>query len=351
MDFIKKLKSKSMRKSIGWAIWPLLFSLIFFSVANVGLLFQKPQYLFDVPESELEGAYVTVDVPFIYGSYAYEEEYENDRPTGKITSTEYVIDANNVSYCGLYLSGSLIEKGDALMEESYAYMDGETDTITGYFTVTGIMKHMPADSLNFYHEYVEYDAMSAQEQALFLPLYLDTEGGCDVVLAVGGVICLALAIFLVAYAGSGKYQKQLVQKANELSPGNPEYVYDRIAQLCQDVPAVKGLRIGSGLVYLEQGARQFLYGAQDVCWAYKQTTRHRLYGIIPMGKSYALVLRTASGAMHSIPNREAKVTEQLENIMMALPYCVVGYSKELETLYHKDRPQFIQIAMSQRTPR
>ena len=42
----------------------------------------EARYLYDVPREELEGTYVTIDLDFIYGCYAYSEAYEDGKPTG-----------------------------------------------------------------------------------------------------------------------------------------------------------------------------------------------------------------------------------------------------------------------------
>ncbi len=346
MDFMKKLKRKSVLKCMLTALLPLVFAVVM--VLGADVQWHKPRELWEVPEDELEGAYVTVELPFLYGAYAYEEKYENNRPTGETTSMEYVIDANDVSYCGLYVSGSDMEKAEALMEECYAYADGTGDIPEKSFTVTGIMKPMSSDSLRFYKEFLEYDDMSAEEQALFLPLYLDTEAGNNWVLLVFGAIFLGVAVWIVAYAAMGKYQKQLREKVNALSGGSPEYILEQVKQLRETTPVYKGLWIGTNLVYLEQGMRQYLYEKKDVCWAYPQITRQKMYGFITIGKYHSLVLRTADGGSFSLQMSEEKTKNTMQALWSLLPACIFGYSKELETLYNQNREQFVQIAAAQR---
>lgn len=349
MDFLKKRKRKSVLQCCLLALIPLVFAVLLMAGAEVQWLLQRPQYLYDVPEEELEGAYVTVEVPFLYGAYAYEEEYENGRPTGKTVSMEYLIDANDISYCGMYVSGSNLKKAEALMEESEAYMDGVGDIPEKSFTVTGVMKPMSGESLRFYKDALDYNTMSGEEQALFLPLYLDTEVGVNWGLLAFGVVLLGVALWIVVYAAMGKYQKQLMEKANALSGGSPEYILEQVKQLRETAPVCKGLWVGANLVYLEQGMRQFLYEKKEICWAYSQTTRQKMYGFITVGKYHSLVLRTMDGKNFAFQMPEEKTKEGVQTLGKLLPECVLGYSEELEKLYNQNRGQFAQIAAAQRS--
>lgn len=351
MDFLKKRKRKSVLQCCLLALIPLMLALMMMAGAGVQWLLQSPRYLYEVPEEELEGAYVTVEVPFLYGAYAYEEEYENNRPTGRTVSMEYMIDANEVSYCGMYVSGADLKKAEALMEESDAYMDGSGGVPEKSFTVTGVMKPMSGESLRFYKDALDYNTMSQEEQALFLPLYLDTEAGVNWGLLAFGVILLGVALWIVVYAAMGKYQKQLAEEANALSGGNPEYILEQVKALRETAPVCKGLWIGANLVYLEQGMRQYLYEKREICWAYSQTTQQKMYGFIPVGKYHSLVLRTMDGKNFAFRMSEEKTREGVQTLGKLLPACVLGYSKELETVYNQNREQFAQIAAAQRGAR
>ena len=355
MELMKTLKNKSIRKMLLPVCLLLALGIFFFAISNVWLLVQTPKDLWEVPRDELEGKYVTVELPGIYLSYAYTEEYKNDRPTGRITSREYLIDANSEDYCGLLLdSEDLMNKGEALLEECDAYWNYETDEITKTFTVTGVMKKMPEDSLDFYHEAVDYDRLSSGEQEVFLPLYLVARDGGDtassVVFALIAAGLFAAAVILMVKAASGKNQKQIMDKAKELSPASPDYVLSQVDQLYNNAPAVSGLRMNGSLILLEQGAKQFLYGAKDLCWAYQNVVQHKTNGI-NTGKSYQLILRMTDGTMKQVTMKEAQVQEQLQKIFALYPACVVGYSKELEAAYKNDRASFAGLAASQRAPR
>ena len=352
MEFLKKLRTRSLKKSLPLVIVLLVGAIVLLSLSEFWLLFQKPANLFDVPRGQLYGKYVTVEIPFIYGSYAYTEEYKNDRATGNITSQEYIIDANKNDFCGLRLPKGLVAKGDALLQECGDYLNYETDEITATFTVRGIMKAMPSDSLDYYYETIGFRDMSADQQDLFLPLYLDAWDGIPantVICSIFGLALLAGALALLCRALLGGSQKQLLQKAQELAPGNPEYVLAHAEQLYELAPSVGGLRMNASLLLIEQGWKQYLYSTRDLVWAYQNTVRQRVYGI-SAGASHNLVLKMADGSARSLPMKESQVREQLQKIGALAPDCVLGYSQELETMYQKNREAMRSVAAAQRAP-
>ena len=85
MQQIKKLKRKSIASLFLLII--LFWGIGAGGIAASNLIASEPDaaYLYDVPRDQLEGSYVTVNIDWIYGCYAYTETYENNRPTGKIT--------------------------------------------------------------------------------------------------------------------------------------------------------------------------------------------------------------------------------------------------------------------------
>lgn len=350
MEFLKKLRSRSLKKAMPLLIFLLVAAVLLLSLSEFWILFQKPVNLHDVPRRELSGKYVTVEIPFIYGSYAYTEEYKNDRPTGNITSQEYIIDANDNDFCGLRLPQGLVAKGNALMQECEDYLNYETDKITKTFTVRGIMKAMPSDSLDFYYETVDFRNMTADQQDQFLPLYLDAWDGLPgrtVVCLILGLALLIWGLVLMICILCGSCQKQLIEKAEALSSDSPEYILSHAEQLFTLAPSQGGLRMNAGLILIEQGWRQYLYSTGELVWAYPSMTQHRVYGI-PTGKSYGLVLKMADGTGRTLALSQAQVQEQMQKIQALVPGCALGYSQELATMYAQDREHLAQVAAAQR---
>ena len=353
MELLKTLKAKSIRRTILPVCVLLIAAVLCAVVSKPQLLFSKPVNLYDVPREALEGKYVTVRVERIYDSYAYTEQFKDNVSTG-ISSQEYIIDANEMDYCGLLLKKDMLEQADALLDSTYDYLMGEAETIEGGFTVTGVMRKMPEDSLDFYHEVVDYDSMPEENQEYFLPLYLVPRTQGDVITSwvfLGlGLVFLAIAVVQLCKAGGGKNQKQILRKAEELSPGNPDYILTHADELYKTAPSVGGLRMNASLILVEQGARQFLYGTKDLVWAYQNTVQHRTNGI-PTGKSYHLMLNMADGTTRDLQMKETQVKEQLQKIFALVPACALGYDKDLQAMFRNNRGALAEVARAQHAPK
>ncbi len=351
MHYVKKLKTKSIVSAIALSALCLLLSAVFIIPSQVQVFLQTPRNLYDVPREELEGAYVTVDLSYIYDSYAYTTEYENDSDlVGTIAAMEYIIDANYDDFCGMLVeTDELISKANALLNQSIQYNYYEIDEITANFTVTGIMTEMPSDSRRFYHEYVGYDDMSAEEQAIFLPLYLDVWDNSDtaqaIIFAIMGLGCLVMAIVVLVQAFTGHHQKQILKKASQLSPNAPEQVLEQLDALLEANPKEKVL-FNSRIIFASNGNNSRLYALSELVWAYQSTTTQRVY-FIPVGKTHALVLATADGKQVQIPMKEPKVKEYLQALHQAHPRCLIGYSDELARIFRKNPASISQIMDAQ----
>lgn len=348
MQNLAKLKRQSLLSILFLVIILVGFGVFFITASN--LFYQEPEArnLYDVPREELEGAYVTVDLEWIYDWYAYTETYEDGKPTGIITQKEYLIDANETDYMCMILDKDLMAQADALVEECIAYYNWETDEITTGFTVTGEVKRLSGESLDLMHEYVEYDQLSAEEQAAFLPLYLEpADADVDYVMLVMGFVFVVIGLAFLAATLGGSYQKQVKQKLHDLFGENTERADEFLGQLLE-TPSLNKLHISNGYILLHQGMNQMLLDVNDVLWAYKQTTRQKLYGIIPIGKSYSLVVKKADGKELSVVMKEEEVTQQLKKIANLFPTCAIGYTDQMAAMYKKDPNIMRQVAAAQR---
>ncbi len=351
MRLLKKLKSNSIVSAILISIFLLLFTAVFINGSQFWLFLQEPQNLHDVPRDQLEGAYVTVELPCIYGSYAYTEEYENDfDKTGTIIAMEYLIDANYYDYCGLLVeTDEMIEQANALEKQTYQYNYYEIDEITATFTVTGVMKKMPNDSLGFYHEAVGYDDMTAEEQDIYLPYYLDVrdsgESVGSVVMLVAALAFAIWAIVLMIRAFTGAAQKPIREKAQQLSPNAPEVILEQLDQLLAAQPKAKVL-FNDRLIFANNGNASRLYAMNELVWAYHSITKQRVY-FIPVGKTHSLTLCMIDGKSVQIPMKEAQVKEYLQSIYQLNPTCFFGYNDEIAKLYRKNPASLPQIRAAQ----
>ena len=349
MTHLKKLKTETLLKMLPIIVLLAFFGILFLSISNTFVAEPEAVYLHDVPRNELEGAYVTVNLDYIYGCYAYTETYEDNKPTGKITQREYLIDANPEDYMCVILSGDLMDKAEILLKQSDEYYYGERDDITASFVITGLVKTLPSDSKEFLYDAVDYYSLSAEEKAIYLPLYIDVDAyeKDPVFMVIGGVL-LAIAVVMLVMVLSGHYQRQVKERLLQYF-GTYADKANEFMNYMVNLPSVKGLRIGAGYMLVRAGYHHFLYDGNDVVWAYQQTTRQRLYGVIPLGKTYTLMLGLSDGKFKTVPMSEAKVKEQLQLIARNFPTVAVGYSEQLRSLYNSNREALRQVAAAQRS--
>lgn len=348
MHNLKKLKRQSLASISFLVVFFVVFGIIFMITSNLFYTEPEARNLYEVPREELEGTYVTVDLEWIYDCYAYTETYEDNKPTGIITQKEYLIDANENDYMCLILEDPWMAQADALLEECIAYYNWETDEITKTFTITGEVKALDSESVALLHEYMEYDQLSAEEQAMILPLYLspaNTE--IDYVALIMGFVFTVFGLAFLVAGLAGSYQKQVKQKLTDLFGENTDRADEFLGQL-MDTPSVSKLHISGGYLLLRQGMAQMLLDASDVVWAYKQTVRQKLYGLIPMGKSHRLVIKKADGKEVAIVMKEDQIKQQLMKVAQQFPTCAIGYSDQMAALYKKDPNIMRQVAAAQR---
>lgn len=289
------------------------------------------------------GMYVEGTVYGIYDYYASTTQKKNG--VESTISCEYIIPVGEAEYMGMVAPKRYMDDCDALMEESWDYLDGLTDEITGQFQVTGTIEEMDAESLKFYREYLidyaGYDELSAAEQAAFLPYYLkigyigDKEAVGVAVMSLLGLFLIVIAAIMVIWAMTGGGQKELQKYCRESG------AEAKLEQFYQNTAPLYGLRISREFILGTSGGKTLFIPANDLLWAYMQVTTHKR-GFITTGRTYAVLLRTKNGRCftHAVSSEE-QVKEILTRIQNILPWVILGYSDELQKAYAKNRADLI----------
>lgn len=339
---LQELKKQSFKRSLALIILLAIFSVMMILVIKDGVkaVLGGTHNLDEMTADQIKpGMLVEGTVYGIYDYYAYTEETENGKT--KVVSTEYLIPVGEQEYMGLYTTAKYHDACEALMYSSWDYLNDKTDTIEGQFTVKGTVLPLEGDSLKFYKEYVGYDDMTPEQQADFLLYYINID-------SLGTNSYPAFYLFLAAAAGlitatfywlikalRGGYQKNLIQYCKE---HNCE---DQVEAFYRSTVPVEGLRVSSRYLMGQQGAKTFLIPAEELLWSYMHVTTHKQY-FITVGKTYCVMLRTKDGKSYSqnVKNEE-KAREVLAVIRQRMPHAAQGYDKEWETLYQKNRAEFI----------
>ena len=290
-------------------------------------LIQGPVSLYSIPAGELEGAYVTVEVPFLYATYAETQ----DASSGETLSMEFIMDANEDQFMGLRVSGEKLDQALALRQASMDYES--TGTLPDTITITGTVEPLTGESLKLYNSAMGHSLPQEELDAAFLPLVLNagTIGGipyltCWLCLA-GGLLCLALgALVCVNMLRKGPIQ-QLVTQANVMNPEDP----DAILLRAEGIYNTKNAPLGcDGQVVLYATPKKcWLLGARELVWAYIQ----------PLGSGWQLCLHRRDGKQI----RLSMTLFQAQRSMAALGQCqdsmALGYHPALKEAWQQDPEQ------------
>lgn len=340
---MKKLKTQSFLQILPLLI--LFFGLAFFCLAmgisETSAVADGPTPLEEVDFSgDIDGLYVTGTIYYIYDCYC--EETEGDI----VTRREYVIDADDYYYMALRADDKEIKAADALCDASYAYYTGEDDgtqLLAAQYEVTGVIEKIPSETLKFYHEYLEWDTMDAESQALFLPYYIrvtDYEAEAGGGIAISIIFFIVGGIFLVMVL-SGFYQRS-VKKYIKESP-SPDLAREKVDNFIESTPKVKGMRYNHEFICGSNTGVTIFGETAKVAWVYLHTTTHRVF-LIPVFRVHCLVFGFTDGTKQMAEMKNKKVAlEHLEALQQLCPKAVFGYSADLDKMFRKNLSEFLNL--------
>lgn len=340
-----------MKSIIPLVILFVIIGVVFEVVSVPSLLtsFEEPVNLDDVDfEGDIEGLYVTGTLYGIYDCYC--EETENGKPIGR----EYIIDADDYYYMGLCVDKKDFDAAEALMEASWDYLDGYTDyeELEKYqYEITGTITKIPRDSLKFYNEYIDYLEYSAEEEAMFLPYYIEvgkignyTMGGI-IILIIAGVVFILLGIIFLILVLTGFYQKSVKKYIN--ASASPDMAAEKVERFLQNTTEVNGLRYNTEFICGQEGATTVFGEVSKLAWVYLHTVTHKRY-FITVGKTYSLMLCFTDGTRHLVNvKNEAIATQHMERLNQQFPYIICGYSDELDRMFTKNLAGFLNLRYNQ----
>lgn len=158
-------------------------------------------------------------------------------------------------------------------------------------------------------------------------------------------------VFALAFLGGGAYfgwrcvrhyrDRNMHPLMRELSRyGNIEEVEKSISAECESPIFAKNAMILTPSWAIQKN----IYGAtlihaNDILWAYKKVTKHSV-NFIPTGKTYATMILADKDTIEVALSDEETLT-LLTEIANRFPWVVLGYSKEIQQLWDKDRHTFV----------
>lgn len=340
MEWLAKMR----RKSRANAIWIFLLAAGFAAVMIFGSgaigVFKTilPKSLEDLDPETAVGKYVETDIYVLYGSFIDDLETRTSSTYSavNVVGRYYLIDFDeDTYYMGLHVHKKELPEFEAMMESCEAAFDRDLNwDEVPVIRVKGTITAMDDKELGFYREAVGDDFDK-------LPFYLDvgrmngqTVGGMVMIWLISLAV-LALGVLYLMKAGN---QKEIIKLLED--SGNFEREAERAAAFYESTEPVCGVRMNRDFVYFRAGQKDILLRPWDVVWAHKSTTRHKLYGIIPVGKSYAATIHTMDGRTYTLPMSEQKVNELLNAMFTAIPGVALGYSEQLANAYANYRQVF-----------
>lgn len=346
---LQELKRESIRHTWWLIVVGMILSISLGSscLGDLRTLLMGKQEL-DVMTAEqiVPGTYVEGTVYGIYDAYAGTTE-ERDGVEREI-SCEYVIPVGEAEYMGLVVSEKDIAKCDALMQESWAYLDGTSDEINGQFKVKGTILDMDAESLQYYQEYLreyaDYENLTANEQAAFLPYYLKAgyigeHTFTEMALMTGLsalVLCMGVLCLILLLTGSGQRSVKKYCRENNAQ--------EKVERFYESTVPVNGMRVSRDYLMGRFISSTVFFPSEQLLWACTYVMSYKLFLVIPFGKICRVELHMKDGkCLYHDVRSESQANEVLMEIQKTLPWVMIGSSEELERMYKNNREEMIRL--------
>lgn len=344
---LEALKKKSLKNNLKKMLIAIVLAagLLWGSDFGAFRAIGGPKDLFSLSADELQGKYVTADIYYIHGAYAYTESTNSSTHRSTVTEKEYIISTEDAVF-GMAVPSSMIREADNVLDDSDDYYYGKISELTECITVTGTLRKMDAETLEFFHDTVGYDGMSNEDRAMFRPLVLKvnclgrTPEGLTWLMTIvaAGSLLYALGILILTLAGG--YQKSI--KAYCKASESPETTMEQLDQFFHDTEPINGVRVGKWILFESKG-KDILLDTNDAVWAYMHTIQHRTNGV-PTGKTFGVIVRTRDRKKYEIAMKsEAAAREVLDTIARDMPRTVLGYTAKLERFYLQRFQDFLRL--------
>jgi hypothetical protein len=199
-----------------------------------------------------------------------------------------------------------------------------------------------------------WDEKHPEAKGAILPYLLDATGIWDrdtVMVAIAGGIFVALGLLLIGIS----LRRQAQPDKHPLLAKLQQYglVHDVRMQIDSEMRAEGGgerfgpLHFTTNWVVQALAYKTHVMQVRDVVWAYPKVTKHYHSGI-PTGKSYSAIIRDSKGQSLEVNGKKDSVPQLLQSLQRRMPWILVGFSKELEALWQKEKPKFFALTEQRR---
>ena len=200
-----------------------------------------------------------------------------------------------------------------------------------------------------------WDEKHPDLKGAYLPFMLDATGfrtkGDNLLVAAGGVGFGILGLVLVGIPLRRKMQPENHPLLAQLAKyGGLQDVRMRIdSEMRSEGGGEKfgAMQITTNWLIHAAAYKTNVMATRDVVWAYPKVTKHYHSGI-PTGKTYSAIIRDSKGQSVEISGKKDSVPKMLESLQRRMPWVLIGFSKELEALWLREKPKFLQLIEQRR---
>lgn len=199
-----------------------------------------------------------------------------------------------------------------------------------------------------------WDAKHPDMKGAFLPVMLDAttdfRKGDNLIVALVAIFLGGLGLLLAGMS----FRRRLQPERHPLLARLAQYgnVQDVRARIDAEIRGEGGgekfgaIQITTNWLIHSGAYKTGVMASRDIVWAYSKVTKHYHSGI-PTGKTYSSIIRDNKGQSLEVSGKKDSVPKLLESLQRRMPWILIGYSKELDALWAKQKAQFFQL-MEQR---
>lgn len=346
----EKIQKKYMAKMVLGAVfcWVIIVALVVVNAEDISTLIklsgEEPQDFNSLSASQIkEGMYVKGEILTPIDYYAYWTEDD------ETTSKEFLVPVGEKEYMGLSCDGTTMDALDANMNTYWQAVEKDDKSLVDGLKpvqVEGVIQKIDGESLSFFQKFISQLQIKQEQKSLFLPYvimegrYGDVEISALVVQGIFVLILLLLSIYCIVGGVKRRNIKDL--KKYCLEQGDLEYGLFQMEQFYESGTPVQGLRLDDRFFLMVVGSAVYFAETSDIVWIYPNITKHSTNGI-PTGKTYAIRVKKRNGSELAIGVKNKKVMDEvMDYIGSRTPYVILGYDKEIESIYNRNRGEMIQ---------
>ncbi len=372
---LQELKNKSLKQKLPVIIILLVIGLGLFvyHIPGVITMIKGPVPFEELEFDEIKDQYVTVNYNLNWGTFA-EETTTTTRNGVKVSEgvsarmdvilvggiEKYFEEDTYFQFIGISIPKKYFNQAKVvdrnteeffklLQEYYYDYSISDQDLldlVKDNYQWTGQICPLDDEMMGYYKDFFEYDGYTDEDiKAYCAPYYIKLnavkQGMCStvIVFTILGFILTVIGLFMLIKALRGGYQKNLVKQLNKNSAtqiSKVETDYQCATEFCKNV------KMGRSFLFSMVSATTEVIPLDKMLWVYIHQTNNKTY-FVTVSKDYSLYINMDDGKRYIIPARnEEEAMALIEKLHNARPGIIVGYTDELNKVYHSNINEMIQ---------